>query len=51
MPLGNSSSDFIHSESNQDDHIQGFCYRIRNPQEKTEFLKIQITKLLKKLSQ
>jgi len=48
MPLGNLSSDFIHSKSNQNDHIKGHSLSYTKPIRENNFLKATDNKIIKK---
>lgn len=48
MPLGNLSSDFIHSKSNQNDHIKGHSHSYTNPTRENSILKATDNKIIKK---
>jgi hypothetical protein len=48
MPLGNLSSDFIHSKSNQNDHIKGHSLSYTNSIRENSILKATDNKIIKK---
>jgi hypothetical protein len=48
MPLGNLSSDFIHSKSNQNDHIQGHLPSYTKSTRENSILKATDNKIIKK---
>jgi len=48
MPLGNLSSDFIHSKSNQNDHIKGHSLSYTKPIRENNFLKATDNKIINK---
>ena len=49
MPLGNLSSDFIHSKSNQNDQIKGHSLSYTKPIRENSILKATDNKIIKKL--
>src|ERR1044072_8920720 len=48
MPLGNLSSDFIHSKSNRNDHIKGHSLSYTKPIRENNLLKATDNKIIKK---